>query len=78
MLLQILFCQPCHFSQASGTNQSTNKPLRAFSSDWLLTARAVVPFVMSQWRNTQSENRNSLDQTAFKSSQSINYKQAIN
>jgi len=46
MLLRILAI--ISFPRANGTNQNTNKPLRVLSSDWLLTAREDVAFVMSQ------------------------------
>ena len=42
------------FSRANVTNQNTNKPLRALPSDWLITARADTPFVVSQWINALS------------------------
>ena len=53
-LLYISYLAIISFSRASVTNQNRNKPLRALKFDWLITARADAPFVVSHWKNAPS------------------------
>ena len=70
---------PSPNSRANETNQK-HKQTTARASMWLAdncTRGFSLCFVTMEKTHTQSENRNSLDQTAFKSSQSIYYIYAV-